>query len=346
MGLAMGPAMRKAVFTVGRTVLAVLAAGMLAAAMPAAPAAASTSWSRCTWSGEGACSLKFTSDGQPAGTAAGQVIAAGFGSHGGPVKIEIVDDDGELVTGSTAIITVAIGSNPGSGSLSGAVTMHASGGVASFSGLSISEPGIGYTLTASSPGITSTTSAVFTIWGSLQHCSTTPCSASSASATTAGTVTTSSAAQAEFLGVGIGGASYTCSGTYRPVSEPFVFDVLSPAGVAQPGAQFAASLEISKSTVQASGHPGASSWQICYASTSPFTAVTGTSGTAVIGGVSFFTGLLPDCSRDDADHPAALIHHRDRDETQGAPCVQARHKDRAGDVVVAFLASGDPVGRG
>jgi hypothetical protein len=309
--------------------LAVLAASMLVAATPAAPAAALMSWSNCTWSGKTSCSLKFTSDGQPAGTAAGQVIAAGFGSQGGPVKVEVVDGSGHLVTGSTATVTVAIGSNPGSGSLSGTVTVHARGGVASFSGLSISKPGIGYTLTASSPGITSATSADFTIWGSLQHCSTAPCSASSSSETTAGTVTTTSAAQAEFLGVGIGGASYTCSGTYRPVSQPFVFDVLSPAGVAQPGAQFAVSLEISKSTVQGSGHPGASSWQICYAARSSFTAVPGTSGTAMIGGVSFFTGLLPDCSR-----------------TQGAPCVQARHKDNAGDVVVAFLASGDPVGRG
>ena len=46
-------------------------------------------------------------------------------------------------------------------------------------------------------------------------------------------------------------------------------------------------------------------------------------------GVSYHTGLLPDCSK-----------------TQGAPCVQARHKDNAGDVVVEFLAAGDPVGRG
>jgi hypothetical protein len=257
------------------------------------------------------------------------VISAGFGSQGGPVKIEILDEDGHLVTGSTASVAIAIGSNPGSGSLSGTVTVQARGGVASFPNLSISKPGIGYTLTARSPGITSATSAGFTIWGSLQHCSTAPCSASSSSATTTGTVTTSSAAQAEFLGVGIGGASYTCRGTYRPVSQPFVFDILSPAGIAQPGTQFAASLEISKSTVQGSGHPGASSWQICYASKSPFTALPGTSGTAVIGGSSFFTGLLPDCSR-----------------AQGAPCVQARHKDNAGDVVVAFLASGDPVGRG
>jgi hypothetical protein len=302
---------------------------MLVAATPAAPAAASMSGSTCTVSEDLPCSLKFMSGGQPAGTTVGQVITAGFGSQGGPVKVEVLDEDGHLVTSSTASIAIAIGSNPGSGSLSGTVIVHASGGIASFSNLSISKPGVGYTLTAASAGMLSATSADFTIWGSLQHCATTPCSASSSSATTTGTVATSSAAQDEFLGVGIGGASYTCRGTYRPVSQPFVFDVLSPAGVAQPGTQFAASLEISKSTVEGSGHLGASSWQICYASRSPFTALPGTSGTAMIGGASFFTGLLPDCSR-----------------TQGPPCVQARHKDNAGDVVVAFLASGDPVGRG
>ena len=105
-----------------------------------------------------------------------------------------------------------------------------------------------------------------------------------------------------------------------------MFDLLSAAGVPQPNARFNASLEIDKSAVQTSGHPGASSWQICYASTTPFTALSGTSGTAVIGGKTYNTGLLPDCSR-----------------TQGAPCVQARNKDSAGDVIVTFLAVGDPV---
>lgn len=326
--------MRKADFTVGRKLFGMLAgsmlgAVMLGAAMLAAPAAASTSSGTCTWSGKGHCSLAFTADGQPAGAAVSAVIAAGFGSQGGPVKVKVLDGSGHLVTGSTAAVTVAIGSNPGSGSLSGTVTVHAKGGIASFSNLSIDKPGIGYTLTARSPGITPATSARFTIWGSLRHCSTTPCSASSSSATTAGTVTTSSADPAEFLGVGIGGASFTCRGTYQPVSDPFSFDVLSPSGIAQRDAQFAASLQIDKSLVKASGHPGAASWQICYASTSPFTARDDTAGTAVIGGVSYHTGLLPDCSK-----------------TQGAPCVQARHKDNAGDVVVEFLAAGDPVGRG
>ena len=326
--------MRKADFTVGRKLFGMLAGSMvgalmLGAAMLAAPAAAATSSGTCTWSGKGQCSLAFTADGQPAGTAAGAVMAAGFGSKGGPVKVKVLDGSGHLVTGSTAAVTIAIGSNPGSGSLSGTLTVHAKGGIASFSNLSIDKPGIGYTLTARSPGITRATSARFTIWGSLRHCSTKPCSASSSSATTAGTVTTSSADPAEFLGVGIGGASFTCRGTYQPVSDPFIFDLLSPTGAAQRDARFAASLQIDKSLVKASGHPGAASWQICYASTESFTARDDTAGTAVIGGVSYHTGLLPDCSK-----------------TRGAPCVQARHKDNAGDVVVEFLAAGDPVGRG
>jgi hypothetical protein len=113
------------------------------------------------------------------------------------------------------------------------------------------------------------------------------------------------------------------------VSDPFSFDVLSTSGAAQQGAQFTASLEINKSTVQASGRTGASQWQICYASTQSFPAQTGTSGTATIGGVLYYTGLLPDCTN-----------------TPVAPCVQARNKDNAGDVIVTFLASGDPVGKG
>ena len=113
------------------------------------------------------------------------------------------------------------------------------------------------------------------------------------------------------------------------MSDPFSFDVLSTSGMAQPGAQFSVTLRIDKKLVKSSGHPGASSWQICYASDVSFAAQPGTSGTATIGGVTFFTGLLPDCSR------AAV-----------APCVQARHKDNAGDVIVTFLASGDPIGKG
>jgi hypothetical protein len=344
-------AMRKAVLTTARALFVAAATGVLGVTMLTAPAAAWGHPGGCTESSP--CTLAFTADGQPAGTTANTTITSSFDSPGaGPVKVEVLDPSGQLVTSSTAAITIAITAtaNPGSGTLSGTTTVNAIGGVASFSDLSINQPGIGYRLTATSsdgdelrnePGeMSPATSAHFTIWGALQQCSTTPCSASASSATTSGTATTSSAASTQFLGAGIGGGSYSCAGTYQPVSDPFSFDVVSGSGDTQPGAQFAVTLRIDKSLVKSSGHPGASSWQVCYASMSPFAARPGTSGTATIGDVTFFTGLLPDCSHD-GDRRADDHHH-----TPVVPCVQARHKDNAGDVIITFLASGDPIGRG
>jgi hypothetical protein len=277
----------------------------------------------------GSLSLAFTSE--PTDTAAGAVITSPVGSKRGPVMVEVLNGCGKLATASSAKVTVAIGSNPGSGTLSGTVMVSASGGIASFSDLKINPPGVGYTLVATSPGITSATSAAFTIWPSFQPCpASAPCSASASSATTSGTVTTSSAAPGDFVATGIGGVSLTCNGTYQAVSDPFGFALFNAAGVPQ-STTLTVTLQIDKSLVKSSGHPGASSWQICYAApqTSPFTALPGTSGTTTIGGITFDTGLLPDCSR-----------------TSEAPCVQARHKANAGDVVVTFLALGDPYGRG
>jgi hypothetical protein len=318
--------MPKAGFIVARVSFCVLAASMLGVAMLAVPTAAWASSGGCTKSSP--CSLAFTTDGQPAGTTVNTTITPSFDSPAaGPVKVEVLDALGQLVTNVKAAVTVAITStaNPGSGTLAGTTTVNTSGGVASFSNLSINRPGFGYTLTATSSGMNAATSADFNIWGLLKQCSTTPCSASQASATTTGTVSTSSATD-QFLGVGVGGVSYSCSGTYQPVSDPVGFEVLRADGAGL-SAQFSVTFRIDKSPVQSSGHPGASSWQICYASPVPFKAQPGTPGTAMIGGVGFDTGLLLDCS-----------------SSQGAPCVQARNKDNAGDVIVTFLALGDPFG--
>jgi len=274
----------------------------------------------------GSCSLAFTSDGEPTGTVAGQVITSRFNSSGGPVKVEVLDGSGQLATGSTAAVAVAIGSNPGSGTLSGTTTADASGGIASFPNLSIDKPGIGYTLTATSPGIISGTSQDFTIWGSLTRCPSSSCSASASGKNASETVTTSSATPGQVLGIGLGGVSFSCGSTYQETSDPVSFDLFDSSGVVRSDAQFSVTLEILKNAVQSSGHSGASSWQICYASTTPFTAQSGTSGTVVLGGVTYHTGLLPDCS-----------------SSQPAPCVQARNKDNGGDVVITFLATGDPI---
>jgi Leucine-rich repeat (LRR) protein len=64
---------------------------------------------------------------------------------------------------ATDEVTVAIGNNPGSGTFSGTQTVEAVNGIASFSDLAIERAGIGYTLIATSVGLTSSTSASFDI---------------------------------------------------------------------------------------------------------------------------------------------------------------------------------------
>ena len=93
---------------------------------------------------------------QPGNTVAGATIAPA-------VTVQIQDAAGTLVTSSTAAVTLAIGTNPGGGTLSGTVTVNAVGGVATFSNLSINNVGTGYTLAATSSGLTGATSNTFNI---------------------------------------------------------------------------------------------------------------------------------------------------------------------------------------
>jgi len=79
------------------------------------------------------------------------------------VQVTAQDAQGNTAPGFTGSVTVAIGTNPGSGTLSGTTTVAAVGGVATFGNLSINHPGTGYTLTATASGLTGATSAAFTI---------------------------------------------------------------------------------------------------------------------------------------------------------------------------------------
>ena len=80
------------------------------------------------------------------------------------ITVQIQDASGNLVSTDTRNVTLAIGNNPGGGSLSGVATVAAVAGVATFSNLSINNAGTGYTLSAtSSPALTGATSASFNI---------------------------------------------------------------------------------------------------------------------------------------------------------------------------------------
>lgn len=79
------------------------------------------------------------------------------------VQVTVQTSSGTLDTTFTNAITVAVGSNPGGGQLTGTTSVLPSGGVASFTNLAINEPGSGYTLTASATNANSATSSSFTV---------------------------------------------------------------------------------------------------------------------------------------------------------------------------------------
>src|SRR5207248_3336122 len=91
---------------------------------------------------------------QPSTTAAGAAITPA-------VQVTAQDAQGNTATGFTGNVTIAIGTNPGSGTLGGTLTHAAVDGVATFADLSIDKVGTGYTLTATGAG--SATSAAFNV---------------------------------------------------------------------------------------------------------------------------------------------------------------------------------------
>jgi outer membrane protein assembly factor BamB len=96
----------------------------------------------------------------PSSAVAGAVITPA-------VTVAVEDAGGNVETADNATkVSLAIGTNPAGGTLSGGSAVTVASGIATFSGLSISTAGTGYTLTASStPANTGATSAAFTITG-------------------------------------------------------------------------------------------------------------------------------------------------------------------------------------
>ncbi|MDR3742687.1 MAG: hypothetical protein P4L40_27035, partial [Terracidiphilus sp.] len=102
--------------------------------------------------------LAFTQ--QPTSAASGVSISPA-------VKVQVNDSNNIRVASSTASVTIAITpgtpATGGPGALGGTLTQTAVNGVATFSGLSINRDGTGYTLTATSSGVSNGTSSTFNI---------------------------------------------------------------------------------------------------------------------------------------------------------------------------------------
>lgn len=102
-----------------------------------------------------AAKLAFTV--QPPNTVAGASITPN-------VQVTVQDAGGATVTASTAAITLAIETNPGSATLGGTtLTVNATAGVATFSGISLNKVGTAYKLNATSGTLTKAVSSTFNI---------------------------------------------------------------------------------------------------------------------------------------------------------------------------------------
>jgi hypothetical protein len=280
----------------------------------------------------GECSLAFT--GEPAQTAVNSDILTGFDSTGSPLAVQLLDANNDPLnaadfSASGTQVTASIKANPAAGTLTGTRTVASSDGVASFANLQINNVGVGYDLAANSPGFTSGTSSFFTITGQIQACGTGSCKASQSTTTTATSATTSSA-QGDFVALGLGGVALTCS-RYIAVSDTAAFGIFNSSGVGVASSSAIVTLTVSPRLVE-SAHRPLLLWQVCYGSPTPFPSVPGTSGTTIIGGTTYNTGLLLPCILfPPGDHQPCLIYQR---------------YTAVGAVQLTFVALGDPIFRG
>jgi alpha-tubulin suppressor-like RCC1 family protein/uncharacterized protein YjdB len=85
-----------------------------------------------------------------------------------PAMTVLVEDAfGNFVTNAVTSVNMAIGTNPGGATMGGTTPVAAVAGTATFSDITISAIGSGYTLVASAAGLTSATSPSFTVAGFL-----------------------------------------------------------------------------------------------------------------------------------------------------------------------------------
>ena len=263
------------------------------------------------------------------------ITGSDYSSSGGPVTVRLVDSNGVLVTTSSASVTVALGSNPGGATLGGTTTVAAVNGVATFPNLTINQPGVGYTLIASSPSLTSATSSAFDAQSTAAPCANqTTCTTTLSSSSTDAQITANPAAGgAPDSGVLTEsfdeGPALTCTG-YKPISSQWVYFEMTAT-------------DRSKSLSWTNMHPALQVGQtlkdlltvteMCYGAPYQFKTKSGAPATKTTwpNGTVEYVGLLPDC-------PSG---------TRTGPCVTSRSDNPtvASVTIDAFVPaglSGDP----
>ena len=89
---------------------------------------------------------------------AGVIAGTSFG-----LTVQAEDNSGDLASTFSGSVTVALADNPGGATLGGTLTVTASGGVAGFSGLTLTTAGSGYTILVSSGGLVDATTTALNV---------------------------------------------------------------------------------------------------------------------------------------------------------------------------------------
>ena len=285
----------------------------------------------------GACSLIFNTQPQDARTNQNIRGGADFDPAGVPFVVEVRAANGDPAPGATPNISLSIGpTSTGLGALHGTTTVAAVGGLASFSTVTIDKPGA-YRLVAASGGLTSGTSASFTIADTAVSCPASGCTGSVNTATTqysvAATPQGSTSGTPKFLTLGVNdGPPLDCAGYVE--KNPDTLTVNLPSS----SLTKVVTMKLSKQTV------GFWGWllqraDVCFSAPyvffpRPFTLLTTIMYDSNADGTKekWWVGRLPNCLPYDADD-------RDPDGwepkwTKSFPCVAKRRRQKDGGLIV------------
>lgn len=274
-----------------------------------------------TAGGRGASSYRLVFTRQPANAQVEESISSSAYNPSGPsVQVTVRDQSNHLVTSFVGTITLSLQSDPGNGTLSGALVQTVENGTAEFPGIEIDESGFGYrlhaepcqgfgcfsTLRGAIP-VTPADSRKFDIVDVVMTCDPEPCGSGDVTdGNTTASMMTSSGADGDRLFFSVSPGALNCA-QYRETSSLVTFSVTGSR-----------TKTITITVPRTTARP-LSSYQVCYDSPNKFKDRNGQ---------LVNKGLLPDCTTSDP-----------------APCVVSREFE-GNDVDIVFSAPlGDPKGR-
>ncbi|HET9104607.1 MAG TPA: hypothetical protein VFN55_14725 [Solirubrobacteraceae bacterium] len=256
---------------------------------------------------DGACKLTFVKEPASAQVGAG-ITSIAYNPAGAPISVEVLGPSGTTaVPGSQATVDLAPGTGtPGTlGGVTSAVADGSSAALATFTsasgnGPTLSQPGLGDTLVASSGTLSSATSTSFDVQTVVATCqSGSSCTAQLGSTSNNASLSLSSGTDPGTLV----GSQFTSSALESSIcagyasTDPNVYDSQFISSTSSSRTE-TDTLQFAPAKALKGGTPEIlKDQQICFGSTVPFVTASGAEATpTTIDGVTIYAGILPTCT--------------------------------------------------